>query len=149
MLQKWVMESWSCLACDKFSAGTCSTRRSCHVLLFLSLGFVFFGVSKLEAAQKIQKEKPSCAPAPWLGQGSDVYIANLYHNAPPICILIPFAEASGWWSLDTPQYHQEGSMSSSDKLIGLVPRCPTHADPCINMITSIFVLFYWEGGLIL
>ena len=28
--QNWVMESWSCLACAKSSAGTCSTSWSCH-----------------------------------------------------------------------------------------------------------------------
>ena len=29
-LQNRVLESWSCLACGKSAAGTCSTRRSCH-----------------------------------------------------------------------------------------------------------------------
>ena len=32
----WMMESWSCPACAKSSAGSYSTRRSCLVLSFLS-----------------------------------------------------------------------------------------------------------------
>ena len=32
VFRTWAMESWSCLVFAKSSAGTCSTRRSCHVL---------------------------------------------------------------------------------------------------------------------
>ena len=56
VLQNWVMESWSCLACAKSSAGTCSTRSSCHVLSFLSWGWWgFCGPKNLTQPKQIQK----------------------------------------------------------------------------------------------
>ena len=38
VLQNWVMESCPCVACSKSSAGSCSTRRSCHILILFLRG---------------------------------------------------------------------------------------------------------------
>ena len=60
VLQNWVMESWSCLACAKSSAG--NPLRNAMFYDFCLEGVWGLGAPKLEISQKYKKS--SCVPAP-------------------------------------------------------------------------------------
>ena len=68
VLQTWVMASWSCLACVKFSAGTWSTKMSLPCFMVSVLSVLGVLGSKLETAQNNEKKRLALL-RPWLGQG--------------------------------------------------------------------------------